>query len=463
MDNYELKKRAGDLIKKEKFEKAIQIYETLLERSPNDTSVMLKLGNIYQTIGQERAAVKIYSRAADFFYDREMYHQGIAVCRLILKANPLDILAQKRLVDMYIKLYGGLPKKRGDTIMPPQFTEHYSTIPPMNRAAVFDEDTSPTTTASRDSWQPVDIVFSDSDVDTLDPYDTDPDEPTRAPQPSDTPDESFEHVPKVPVERLPPIPLLAPLNSAQLKALIQHTPFMAIPPNTFILREGETGDSLFIIVEGLVNVLKGDAMQPVARLGVGACFGEMALFGPRSRRASVVTLEPTIVMELGRDQTARLQERYPAIRQSLRKYLRQRLLDNLLATCSLFTPFPSTHRDELKRHFFLKEFKSKETVFELDEPVNELFLIVDGAAEMYLDLPTGERELIRTMSIGEIFGEEPLVTGKPSKVTVQAKAFLTTLCLPKAKFKELIMSHPRIVSTVSELLGTIPPPPNPIP
>ena len=130
MNIHDLKRKAGDLVKREKFEKAIQIYELLLEKSPNDTSLMLKLGNIYQTIGQEHAAAKVYSRAADYFYQKEMFHQGIAVCRLILKANPLDILAQKRLVDMYIKLYGGLPKKRGDTIIPPAFTKQYSTIPP---------------------------------------------------------------------------------------------------------------------------------------------------------------------------------------------------------------------------------------------------------------------------------------------------------------------------------------------
>ena len=457
MNTHELKKKASDYVKREKFEKAIQIYKALLNRSPNDTSLMLKLGKIHQTIGQEHAAAKIYARAAEFFYEKEMFHQGIAVCRLILNANPLDILAQKRLVDMYIKLYGGLPKKRGDTLIPPQFIRQYnSTIPPTHAAADDERDTA---SSSRDSWQPVDIVFSDADVETGESYgaDVSSSEPPRPPAAPTDRSITFKQLGAFSVQQLPPIPLLASLEPPQLESLLQHTPVFYVPAEQFILREGETGDSLFIILEGSVNVLKGEAMKPVARLGIGACFGEMALLGPKSRRATVITMEPTIVMEIERSASERLQREFPAVKKNLRRYLRQRLLNNLLMTCSLFVPFSEAHRERLKGCFFLKEFDHDETVIQRDETVNELYLIVDGTAEMFIDLQSGEQELIRVMGMGEIFGEEPLLTDKPSKVTVRTKETLSTLCLPKEKFRELIMLHPKIVSTVSELLGTIPP------
>ncbi len=57
----------------------------------------------------------------------------------------------------------------------------------------------------------------------------------------------------------------------------------------FILREGESGDSMYVVQTGQVEVLKEcDGKQvPIAIRGEGEFFGEMALFEREVRRASV--------------------------------------------------------------------------------------------------------------------------------------------------------------------------------
>ena len=74
MHTHELKKQALNYIKREKYDKAINIYKMLLEKAPSDTSTMLKVAKVYETIGQERLAIKIYSQARDYYYHWEMYH-----------------------------------------------------------------------------------------------------------------------------------------------------------------------------------------------------------------------------------------------------------------------------------------------------------------------------------------------------------------------------------------------------
>jgi CRP-like cAMP-binding protein len=67
------------------------------------------------------------------------------------------------------------------------------------------------------------------------------------------------------------------------------------------LRRGDAGDSMFVISRGKIEVRLPQAdgsTQPVAVLGSGNFFGEMALFTGEPRTADVCTLEEAEVLEI---------------------------------------------------------------------------------------------------------------------------------------------------------------------
>ncbi len=74
------------------------------------------------------------------------------------------------------------------------------------------------------------------------------------------------------------------------------------PAGDEIVREGEVGDSLFLIVEGSVEILKEvstsaeHSKEKLATLGMGETFGEMAIIDLQKRSATVKSLEDTIVL-----------------------------------------------------------------------------------------------------------------------------------------------------------------------
>jgi CRP/FNR family transcriptional regulator, cyclic AMP receptor protein len=88
---------------------------------------------------------------------------------------------------------------------------------------------------------------------------------------------------------------LAPLTPETLRKIAATGVIRTYPKNTVIINEGETGDSLFIVLSGRMKVYASNAAGRevvIAFHGPGEYVGEMSLDGsPRS--ASVMTVEPT--------------------------------------------------------------------------------------------------------------------------------------------------------------------------
>lgn len=78
-------------------------------------------------------------------------------------------------------------------------------------------------------------------------------------------------------------------------------------PGEIVFNEGDTGDSLFMIISDRVEVLKRFGGEPrlVGELGPGEYFGEMALLGRRPRSAGARALTPLdLLVLLGSDFSA---------------------------------------------------------------------------------------------------------------------------------------------------------------
>lgn len=85
-------------------------------------------------------------------------------------------------------------------------------------------------------------------------------------------------------------PLFEGLSRRQLLQLARLTDDLEVPAGTVLCREGTRGREFFVIVEGEAQVSKGGA--PVARLGAGDFFGEIALLERVVRTATVTAATP---------------------------------------------------------------------------------------------------------------------------------------------------------------------------
>jgi signal transduction histidine kinase len=95
------------------------------------------------------------------------------------------------------------------------------------------------------------------------------------------------------LDELRKIPLFADLSEEDLERLYQMAETVSFPAGQLVLREGDSGDSLFVVLTGELEVTKRQGSQDVllALYKPGQFFGEMALLEQAPRSASVRTLQ----------------------------------------------------------------------------------------------------------------------------------------------------------------------------
>ena len=71
------------------------------------------------------------------------------------------------------------------------------------------------------------------------------------------------------------------------------------PGDTLILKQGDIGVTLYIIITGKVKV--HDNNQTITELGRHEVFGELAALSPEKRIASITSVEDTVVLKIDHD------------------------------------------------------------------------------------------------------------------------------------------------------------------
>ena len=111
------------------------------------------------------------------------------------------------------------------------------------------------------------------------------------------------------------IPLFAGLRPGQARIVVLMGQIKRFAPGQHIVRQGEQGGEMYVIVQGSAEVFAGSGAQrkAIMQMRRGDVFGEMALVRHNVRSADVVAAEPVEVLAVDETFLRRLQLRYPRI------------------------------------------------------------------------------------------------------------------------------------------------------
>jgi CRP/FNR family cyclic AMP-dependent transcriptional regulator len=133
------------------------------------------------------------------------------------------------------------------------------------------------------------------------------------------------------------------LEDGEIELVLAHTKPREVPAGSVIIREGETGDSMYIMVEGEVEITKRltlelDEDTPKERVMIrlkaedGVYFGEMSLLENDLRSATVTASTDCRLLELYHKDFLELTQQNPAMGVKLLLRLAQLLSRHLRKT-----------------------------------------------------------------------------------------------------------------------------------
>ena len=129
-------------------------------------------------------------------------------------------------------------------------------------------------------------------------------------------------------------PLFSILSEQQIQKTISTSSICSYGPGEIIFNENETGDSLFMLMDGHVSIWSKEIRRnssEIAQLKRGDIFGEMTVFAGTLRSATIQSISKVDVLEITRQTIAELIEEEPGLIESFGRLInaRQAQLDQL--------------------------------------------------------------------------------------------------------------------------------------
>ena len=141
--------------------------------------------------------------------------------------------------------------------------------------------------------------------------------------------------------------LFQPLDFQQRDDLMRRFVAVHAKGGDRIIEQDQPGQGLYVVLRGQVEVRResNGSYETLATLGPGDTFGEISLINDGPTTASVVAIEPTTVLFLGRHYCERLIEAIPEIREYLENLAEGRVIETFRRMSRV--PVPSENIDDI--------------------------------------------------------------------------------------------------------------------
>ena len=125
------------------------------------------------------------------------------------------------------------------------------------------------------------------------------------------------------LEMLRQVPLFSRLGGRQLLRLGMLADEVDLPKGRVLMREGDRGEELFVVVHGDVAVERGG--KTIAQRGAGDFFGEIALVDGGPRTATVTLTSDSRLLVISRRDFHAMMDEFPEIRLQILEALAHRV------------------------------------------------------------------------------------------------------------------------------------------
>jgi CRP-like cAMP-binding protein len=111
------------------------------------------------------------------------------------------------------------------------------------------------------------------------------------------------------------IKMLADVEERLLASLLTYLEVVKVAPFGTVVNKGDHGDALFMVLEGEVRarVMIDGRETTLSTMGVGECFGELAIVDQGPRSADVIANQPTVLIKVSQAALRKMLAEAPAL------------------------------------------------------------------------------------------------------------------------------------------------------
>ncbi|HEY3446199.1 MAG TPA: cyclic nucleotide-binding domain-containing protein [Myxococcales bacterium] len=403
-------------------ERALGLLAEAVRRKPSDHRARLAAARALAEMGERERALLALNSAAEGLLRRDYLLSAILAVKLALRFNP----AEKMLKQTLRQIHARAVEVAAPSPLPPPLPGQAKPAEPAAAAEPAPVDPAADLTRLRGGTlaeKALEVLLGEDDG------------------------------PKADVRKRPPLPLFVDLEPEAFVDLVERTTVREYTDKQLIVREGDAGSSVFIIVSGQAKVVaeSGDQPRQLATLRGGALFGELSILTGAPRSASIYAVSDVELFEISHDDLDLVSKTHPTVPKALAEFAQKRLAMNLLATAPLFTLLETGHRGPVLQRFRGRIVPQGERVIEEGAPSAGLFLVLSGEFSVTKKDPSGEAVALRVLGDGDVFGEISLLSGGPASASVAAVRRSAIAFLPREAYDELVGSYPQIEDFLVQL------------
>src|SRR5207253_10133534 len=277
MDSRGHKDSGTELLKKGKLPAALEAFKKAVAADPQDLTARRKVAEVFAKMGRIEDAIAAWQGLAGRYAVSNQILEAIAVGKVILQLDPHHKQTQRALAQFAAR------RKQA---------EQWSARLPTTMTALIEQERLREIPPPRPEEPSVDVQVRGA----AEPF--------------------FPELPReVMVE------------------LLQRLELRTVEQGRAIVKEGERGEAMFVLVHGAAKVVRqfpGREPRVVDEIGEGGVFGEIALLAEVPRVASVIASEECLLLEVSRSLLEELSARHKSLPAVVNRFYKERVLANLL-------------------------------------------------------------------------------------------------------------------------------------
>ncbi len=400
-----IKRKAEKSFSKGNYNKALEQYQRLKDLLPRDMRIVQKIAEIYKKLGNVAEAKMHFKEAAEYFAKEGYWAKAVALNKVLMSIDPLDNEVQQSIADIYTSQGLSGQKLVFKTQKSPEEQKPYAEV--SHKTA--EEVTRPTPKAVQ--------VESDN---------------------SESP-------------KLWRVPLFSELKPEAMKELIETLAVRRIPAGSIICKEGETGNSMFVISDGWVEIFTGklEEKNTLDSLKEGDFFGEFGLLTDGLRHASALAKSDVVLLEITSKHFSDLSEKHPHVKDVLDEYFKTRMFDNVLRQSHIFDSLFTADRLKAVKKFTSREYSKGQFIFKEGDDPDNLYFVKKGEIEIITD-HEGDQLVVARLFVGDFFGEIAIINNLKRTASARAAGTLELLVLSAENFRNILNEHPQLLQNLKK-------------